>query len=80
MTSCATCRFWKPDVWSREKRYTEEEGETRHGEPLEGWCRRFPPNPDYMPSEMPFPMTAAATWCGEYALDAAQSDGGSDVA
>lgn len=62
--SCLTCRFWKEDTWAREGgKWVEPE---YSGKPTAGWCRRFPPSNDLMPSEMPFPTTAPEQWCGEY--------------
>jgi len=61
--ACATCRFWKADPWSRGSKHTDP---PYQGEPTQGWCRRWPPHPDNMPSEMPFPITAPEVWCGEY--------------
>lgn len=68
--SCLTCRFWKADIWTKPR---DENGELV-GDAEAGWCRRYPPDNDLMPSEWPFPTTASETWCGEYKREARPID------
>ena len=63
--SCANCRFWKGDPWSREKVGSFEEGFDYAGDPKSGQCRRYPP----FIGE--WQTTEADIWCGEHDLSRA---------